>query len=209
MRNYHLLVGPSGCGKSTWLKQITEKLPLAENEAASFYVASRDEVVHEVAKENELSYTEMFLVPTEFVPEKTVLIGENGQRVFELQHKLQTEVDSRFAKRLFEKLKDETVTDIYVDMTNLSRKTRKGHVKRFLGLEAMPTWNVVAHFFLSEEQTKSENRDALVETLVKRCSTRTTQPVSKEVIEMQLQRYVIPSVELEPYLNEVNKAEVL
>lgn len=205
MRNYYLLVGPSGIGKSTWLKQTTEKLT---SDGTSFYVASRDEIVHEVAKENGLTYSEMFLVPTEFAPEKTVLVFENGQRVFELQHKLQSEVDSKFAKRLFEKLKDESVTNTYIDMTNLSRKTRKDHIKRFLGLNE-PTWKVQAVSFLTNEQIATDELKAKVlDVLVERCSKRTEQPISKEVLEKQLSRFTEPNIETETYLSEVVKVEV-
>lgn len=197
MRNYYLLVGPSGIGKSTWLKETTEKL--AQDNVTTFYVASRDEIVHEVAKENGLTYTEMFTVPTEFVSEKTVLL-ETGQRVFELQHKLQTEVDSRFAKRLFEKLEDESVTNVYVDMTNLSRKTRRGHIKRFLGLDYdKAIWNVQAVCFLKAEQQKQK----LLDLLIERCSKREEQPITKEVLQAQLNRYSEPNLEAESYLSEI------
>lgn len=196
MRNYYLLVGPSGIGKSTWLKKTTEKL--TQDSVTMFYVASRDEIVHEVAKENGLSYTEMFAVPTEFVSEKTVLL-ETGQRVFELQHKLQTEVDSRFAKLLFKKLEDESVTNVYVDMTNLSRKTRRGHIKRFLGLDYdKAVWNVQAVCFLKDEQ-----KEKVLDLLIERCSKREEQPIAKEVLEGQLNRYSEPNLEAEPYLTEI------
>lgn len=117
----YILIGPPGVGKSTWVKNnLLDRNP---------YIISRDDIVEKVAGDMGLLYDDMFSVPSDnyslgdihpkyghFVQAQ----GENSgwSNIIDGNHRINFILHQRTTQAQTQKC-------IVVDMTNLTRKTRK------------------------------------------------------------------------------------
>lgn len=95
------LIGPPAIGKSTWIE---------DNIDSSWVVISNDDMTEKVAKENNLTYDDMFK-DTEFI------------------NKLKETVAKRINDKFFKAKK--LRKNIIIDRTNMNKKSRKGFLRYF------------------------------------------------------------------------------
>jgi len=124
----YILIGPPGVGKSTWVKNnLLDRNP---------YIISRDDIVEKVAGDMGLLYDDMFNVPSDnyspgyIHPKYGHLVPKQGDNsgwsnIIDGNHRINSLLHQRATQTHTQKC-------IVVDMTNLTRKTRKWMLGKIL-----------------------------------------------------------------------------
>ena len=131
-KKIYILIGPPAVGKSTWVKNNLSNQDL--------HVINRDEIVEEVAEELGLTYDDMFSVPGEDKKEGdvddkfgTVIKSPSWMTWQKLSYdkisEANQEIQIRLDRRISESLGKSCVV---VDMTNMTKKSRKGILDKVL-----------------------------------------------------------------------------
>jgi predicted kinase len=152
------LVGFPAVGKSTWIEKNTNK---------DYVIINSDNIKEEVAKENNLEYQDMFNEESEFIKS------------------LNLEASNRLSERYLKAI--ENNDNIIIDMTNLSKKNRKGFLKK---IKNNQNYKKIAIIF------KPDDIDFLKKVADKRNKElKKKKDISKEVYNDMKKSYIEPTKE--------------
>ena len=112
-QKFYVLIGPPAVGKSTYVKNNFD--------INNIFVISRDSIVEKVAEHSGLTYNELFSNPQD---------ENEKKKIKELNKIIDKTVISNFEKAI------NSDKDIVVDMTNLSKNTRRKALSKIQGKEA-------------------------------------------------------------------------
>lgn len=131
-KKIYILIGPPAVGKSTWVKNNLSSQDL--------HVINRDEIVEEVAEELGLTYDDMFSVPGEDKKEGdvddkfgTVIKSPSWMTWQKLSYDKISEANQEIQRRLDRRISESLGKScVVVDMTNMTKKSRKGILDKVL-----------------------------------------------------------------------------
>ena len=128
----YILVGPPAVGKSTWLENnLMDKNP---------HIINRDLIVEQVAEEMGLTYDDMFSVPgvdkkEGDVDDKfgTVIKSPSWMTWQKLSYDKISQANQEIQRRLDRRISESSEKScVVVDMTNMTKKSRKGMIDKVL-----------------------------------------------------------------------------
>jgi hypothetical protein len=183
-KNLYVLVGPPSVGKSTWV--------LTNLVGSSFELISRDNIVDEIADENNLTYDDLFSSPTpdEKLGDVNKKFGQVVKSPSYIRNPLSYEklltLNKTINDKLNEKKKQAVMSnkDIVVDMTNMTVNARKSAVAIISGKEDL--YNkiaVVFNFKGKEDKIKDLSKQRSIELQKKGKSKTINEQVFKNMFD--------------------------
>jgi len=131
-REIYILIGPAAVGKSTWIENnLMDKNP---------HIINRDLIVEQVAEELGLTYDDMFSVPGDDKKEGdvddkfgTVIKSPSWMTWQKLSYDKISQANEEIQRRLDRRISESSGKScVVVDMTNLTKKSRKGILDKVL-----------------------------------------------------------------------------
>lgn len=192
-KKIYILIGPPAVGKSTWVKNNLGNQDL--------HVINRDEIVEEVAEENDLTYDDMFAKPGQDknIGDKQEKYGEVIQSPSwmtwqPLSWSKISELNTEIQKRFDQKVSDSSGKScVVVDMTNMSKKSRKGILDKVIAATGSEYKKIAVDFeFRGFEGVIKSAAKRRSEEYKSRGSSKT---IGDDVIDRMISQYEPPTLD--------------